>query len=241
MLSQDTLSLVALGSEEPIRVPNRMLLEFCDRSERGVQGTFSSERMARYSFVWLGENALAAHALASIARSILSATGLQAWWLMGWPTSGFEGAAYKARVIEARRRKEGGWNIAAVEGHMAAMRAVTVGEPHSLSSTRSFSWAGTGVCILAGAGLTLPGVLTTQTRGTLRRFCSYKDMIPSAPFLEWLGTAPRVLIYLDRDDMGRLGLIVVASEPLNWPPLRSQWGMKESSPLAERVWRIPPW
>ena len=232
--------MVAFGYEEPIQVPNRMLLEFRNGAEMAGESTFSSQRMARYSFVWLGEHDLAMHELGSIARSVFSATGLQASWLIGWPSSGFEGAAYKARVIEARRRKEGGWTIVRIAGYVAAMRPLTRGEPHSLFPSSGFSWADGGVCILAGRGLTIETVFVEETSRTLRHLCLHGDFIPSTAFLQWLGAAPRVLAYWARDDMGRLGLVVVASEPLNWPPLRSDWGMKESGALAERVWRIPP-
>jgi len=257
--------MMIAGVEEPLKASD-MLYALDEVGEKKVLDVYENDKLNRYCFVWLGAFDDASINFAKLISSLkqpfdTSATWLSVWsvpegfdeWVKAWrwviTPSKAEQQIAKGRKIwqEDKRvreeliksRQQDGWTICKRNNLVIALKVVDLDTMTDfMPSGYKYTDKG-GIALIIGSNISCEVFLQTAPQCTLAWMGQKRSLYHTTGFLNWLVENQLTILYIESDDAGRPGLIIVTPHRLPTKHLLRQGIVPDIlvGTEAERVWR----
>ena len=230
-------AMFACGQEEPLH-SNEQLYMLVEATGELVLSRLEDRDLNRYGFVWLGPSDDADAALARLIRTVGEATnGALTWFLVRGQQAGEMSAT--ARLAMAKLSKTG-WRVRSGNPVLASKAAGIL--PTDSFRPPDTTWRDGYLLLSIGSAPSVDELADAPARRTVERFAQNGHFAPSREFFSWLAARQFALGYVERDDLGRFGFVIVTPRLLPIARIRQQVDISEVriGNEAGSIWRYPP-
>jgi hypothetical protein len=226
--------MLLCGAEEPLG-SNQQLYALEESTGALALADFSVTDANRYSLLWVGPREEAPARLSAVLGAIFLHLSLPGAWCAAWSQGSSDELAGQTRTKRWRHGKDG------FDIHDADDLAIAVAGV----SAESLSWPpadrGARTVLLLGEGITADRLGHDAPLPSMKALAR-SGMAPSHEIISWLVEQRWSMVYPNRDDLGRLGVIIVGAHRIPVGTLESDGLIQETkwNEAASLVWRTSP-
>lgn len=237
-------AMLVCGQEEPLQ-ENTQLSVFDE--QHGVIGLalFTDHRLNRYSFIWIEEPSTAARAVSVVLRQAIADHRDRASWCNVWPYVSVGPSPIRSQWL-LKQRKVKGWTTHIEDQLAIATRTVDTAMPELLDPPDYHPGREGGAFVLMGDVPPPEALVKPPFLQSVKLLATSGRFIPSISLLSWLGEQEKEhglgLAYKHRDDLGRMGVVIISPIHVHTAGLHKAGVIREirEGEQAPAVWRYSP-